>query len=142
MSSLEVTPLSNEDVKLLPPQFLRGGRRVDRWVTLAWTKPVRAEWAEKLSRWADLPPAREEILRGQLKSETHVEDWTFFWKRRDSGNRVMVAHPEPHSFSVTLALDADSARALAHALETERVPFLLSEKIATDRFSNLEIRFV
>lgn len=70
--------------------------------------------------------------------------WTLFWKRREEGNRLLLARPETGQWVATLALDADLAKKFDEFL-ADVAPanssslFRFSEQGSLWSFSNLEL---
>ncbi len=77
---------------------------------------------------------------GELRLKVS-ENWVLFWKRRESENRVLLAHPDVNAWVGTIALDAESGKRLFSALQTlaEGQSLVLSEWVSLAKMSNLEL---
>ena len=72
------------------------------------------------------------------------QGWTVFWKRKDSGARALLAHPQSDEWVSTIALEADQGKQLISFLNVLEIgqSFSLSQRIALDHVSNLELMIV
>jgi hypothetical protein len=60
-----------------------------------------------------------EALYGQSGKELRLvvsEEWTIFWKMREEGNRLLLAHPQPQEWVGTIALEKHAGQSLVTQL--------------------------
>jgi hypothetical protein len=95
---------------------------------------------------ADFLPALEEIYirdEGELRLEL-PENWVIYWKAKESGNRVLVAHPQPDHWVATVALEREVGQKLILAVKALKSSesFILSQIAPLEAVSNLNIEVV
>ncbi len=88
-----------------------------------------------------------ESIYGGTSRELRIslpQGWTVFWKKRDSGARALLAHPQSNEWVSTIALEADQGKQLISFLNALEIgqSFNLSQRIALDQVSNLELVIV
>lgn len=97
-----------------------------------------AHWAEVYSPEAsfEVPLAWEE-LRLVLS-----EQWLIFGKRREGESRALIAHPAPHEWVATVALDIQDGRKLISSLRDLKLgqSLILSQTMSLAVVSNFDLR--
>jgi hypothetical protein len=105
--------------------------------------PMRLVLGLGASHVAALLSLLQEVL-GEGGGELRVDlprNWIVFWKLREGGSRLLVAHPQPDEWVATIALSPEHAQLLLGELRGLEVgsSFALSELEATGTVSNLEL---
>lgn len=69
------------------------------------------------------------------------QSWLLFWKIREEGSRILLAHPEAEHWVATIALSSEFGTKLLGALKILKVgqTLCLSQLGSLSSFSNLEI---
>jgi hypothetical protein len=98
-----------------------------------------------------IPYLEEVFLRGGYELRMDLpRGWTVFWKSRESGSRLLLAHPEHEEWVATVALEPQLGALLAARLKELKVEQSLSihqlgEELGIEFYhlgavSNVEIR--